>query len=67
MKELERADAIVIGTFVEDEDWHIAAERYAEFLRRHRNLKVLFLNLGVGMNTPRIIKYPLLADDRRKP
>ena len=46
------------GTFVEDEGWHIAAERYAEFLRRHRNLKVLFLELGVGMNTPGIIKYP---------
>lgn len=46
------------GTFVEDEGWHIAAERYSDFLRRHRNLKVLFLELGVGMNTPGIIKYP---------
>ena len=49
-----RADS----TFVEDEGWHIAAERYSDFLRRHRNLKVLFLELGVGMNTPGIIKYP---------
>ena len=46
------------GTFVEDEGWHIAAERYSDFLRRHRNLKVLFLELGVGMNTPGVIKYP---------
>ena len=46
------------GTFVEDEGWHIAAERYSDFLRRHRNLKALFLELGVGMNTPGIIKYP---------
>ena len=49
-----RADS----TFVEDEGWHIAAERYSDFLRRHRNLKALFLELGVGMNTPGIIKYP---------
>ena len=46
------------NTFVEDEGWHIAAERYSEFLRRHEGLKVLFLELGVGMNTPGIIKYP---------
>ena len=45
-------------TFVEDEDWHKAAERYDEFLRRHDGLHILFLELGVGMNTPVIIKYP---------
>ena len=45
-------------TFVEDEDWHKAAERYDEFLRRHEGLHILFLELGVGMNTPVIIKYP---------
>lgn len=39
-------------TFVEDEGWHRAAERYSEFLRRHRGLKTLFLDLGTGMNTP---------------
>ena len=44
-------------TFVEDEGWHRAAERYSEFLRRHRNLKTLFLDLGTGMNTPAIIKF----------
>ena len=44
-------------TFVEDEGWHHAAERYETFLRT-RNGKVLFLELGVGYNTPVIIKYP---------
>ena len=46
------------NNFVEDEGWHKASERYSEFLRRHRNMRVLFLELGVGMNTPIIIKYP---------
>jgi NAD-dependent SIR2 family protein deacetylase len=45
------------NTFVEDEGWHAAAHRYSEFLRRHENLKVLFLELGVGYNTPGIVKY----------
>ena len=45
-------------TFVEDDGWHRAAERYDEFLRRHEGQHILFLELGVGMNTPVIIKYP---------
>ena len=45
-------------TFAEDEGWHTAAERYSEFLRRHAGQKLLFLELGVGYNTPGIIKYP---------
>lgn len=45
-------------TFVEDEGWHSAAERYGNFLRTRGNLRVLFLELGVGYNTPVIIKYP---------
>ena len=45
-------------TFVEDEGWHQASDRYSEFLRRHRNVKTLFLDLGTGMNTPVIIKFP---------
>lgn len=45
-------------TFVEDEGWHEAAGRYSEFLRRHAGQKILFLELGVGYNTPGIIKYP---------
>lgn len=49
-----RADS----TFVEDEGWRQAAARYQDFIRRHDRLHVLFLELGVGMNTPGIIKYP---------
>lgn len=45
-------------TFVEDEGWHAAAKRYSDFLRRHEKTTVLFLELGVGYNTPVIIKYP---------
>ena len=44
-------------TFVEDEGWHVASQRYSEFLRRHQNLKTVFLELGVGYNTPVIIKF----------
>ena len=48
-----RADA----TFVEDAGWHDAARRYEAFLRQCRGKKVLYWELGVGMNTPGIIKY----------
>ena len=44
--------------FVEDEGWHKAAERYENYLRTRSGLKILFLELGVGFNTPVIIKYP---------
>ena len=44
--------------FVQDEGWYRAAERYDLFLRRHEGMHVLFLELGVGYNTPVIIKYP---------
>ena len=44
-------------TFVEDEGWHKVAERYSLFLRRHQNVKTLFLELGTGMNTPGIVKF----------
>ena len=44
--------------FVEDEGWHRAAERYANFLHTHRGGRILYLELGVGFNTPGIIKYP---------
>ena len=46
-------------TFVEDEGWHRASQRYSDFIRRHRSLHTLYLEIGVGMNTPVIIKYPL--------
>ena len=45
------------NTFVQDEGWYIAAGRYDDFVRRHKNTPVLYLELGVGMNTPGIIKY----------
>ena len=45
-------------TFVQDEGWYAAANRYKEFLGRYRNPHILFLEIGVGMNTPVIIKYP---------
>lgn len=44
--------------FVEDKGWHKAAERYENFLRTRNNGRILFLELGVGYNTPIIIKYP---------
>ena len=46
------------SSFVEDEGWHTAAEKYSEFLEKHKNNHVLFLELGVGGNTPVIVKYP---------
>lgn len=45
-------------TFVQDEGWYIASNRYYDFLKRHENLHILYLELGIGRNTPVIIKYP---------
>ena len=45
-------------TFVEDDGWRRASAAYSDFLRRHENLRVLYLEIGVGANTPVIIKYP---------
>ena len=39
-------------TFVEDEGWHMAAERYENFLNSRKNQHILFIELGVGYNTP---------------
>ena len=44
--------------FVEDEGWRKASIRYSNFIDSIKNQKVLYLELGVGMNTPVIIKYP---------
>lgn len=44
--------------FIEDEGWHKASEQYGDFIRGHKNANILFLELGVGANTPVIIKYP---------
>lgn len=44
-------------TFVEDDGWYKAQERYSNFLNKYKDKKVLFLELGTGMNTPGIIKF----------
>jgi len=54
-------------TFVEDEGWHRAAEQYTLFLRRHEGMQTLFLELGVGYNTPVIIKYPFWQMTAKNP
>lgn len=54
-------------SFVQDEGWYTAAEHYEEFIRRHRNLHILFLELGVGFNTPGIIKYPFMQMTAENP
>ena len=53
--------------FVEDKGWHRAAERYENFLRTHEGQKILFLELGVGYNTPVIIKYPFWQMTAKNP
>ena len=45
-------------TFVQDKGWYQASQRYSRFLTEHQDEKILFLELGVGYNTPVIIKYP---------
>lgn len=54
-------------SFVQAEGWYTAAERYEEFIRRHKNLHILFLELGVGFNTPGIIKYPFMQMTAENP
>ena len=53
--------------FVEDKGWNNAAMCYEQFLQRHRNLKIVFLELGVGYNTPVIIKYPFWQMTAKNP
>lgn len=53
--------------FVEDEGWHRAAERYENFLRTRAGGRILFLELGVGYNTPVIIKYPFWQMTAKNP
>ena len=45
-------------SFVEDAGWHAASKRYADYLESHDGQRILLLELGVGGNTPVIIKYP---------
>lgn len=44
--------------FVQDKGWYLAYNRYQDFIRKNENSHILYLELGVGMNTPGIIKYP---------
>lgn len=53
--------------FVEDEGWHAASARYDQFLQSHSGLHVLYLELGVGSNTPVIIKYPFWRMTNQNP
>lgn len=46
------------GTFVEDEGWHRACDRYVSWCEEHAGQRVVLLEIGVGGNTPVIIKYP---------
>lgn len=48
----------VDDTFVEDDGWHEAAKRYMEFIKKCQRKRTLYFELGVGGNTPTIIKYP---------
>lgn len=54
-------------SFVEDDGWHQAAARYKAWLQKHQQGKILYLELGVGFNTPGIIKYPFWALTKENP
>jgi len=45
-------------TFVRDKGWHIAHKRYTDYIEQHKKGKVLYLELGVGFNSPGVIKVP---------
>lgn len=55
------------NTFVQDEGWYAAANRYDDFIRRHKDMHILYLELGVGANTPGIIKYPFWQMTAKNP
>lgn len=48
----------VNGNFVEDAHWHSMAERYYSFVEKYKSSRLVLLELGVGFNTPTIIRYP---------
>ena len=54
-------------SFDEDEGWHRASGAYSDFLRRHEGLHVLYLELGIGANTPVIVKYPFWQMTAKNP
>ncbi len=63
MKVNLRAD----DTFVEDEGWHAAAKRYVDFINNHQKGKILYWDLGIGSNTPTIIKLPFMQMTYKNP
>ena len=54
-------------SFVQDDGWYDAADRYARFLKQYEGKHILFLELGVGGNTPVIIKYPFWTMTQENP
>ena len=55
------------STFVEDEGWHAAAQRYLDFVNGHQQGRVLYWDLGIGANTPTIIKLPFMQMTYKNP
>ncbi|MBQ7211836.1 MAG: Sir2 silent information regulator family NAD-dependent deacetylase [Muribaculaceae bacterium] len=55
------------STFVEDEGWHAAAQRYLNFVNSHSHGKILYWDLGIGANTPTIIKLPFMQMTLKNP
>ena len=55
------------STFVEDEGWHAAAQRYLDFVNGHQKGKVLYWDLGIGANTPTVIKLPFMQMTYKNP
>lgn len=54
-------------TFVQDEGWHSACGRYEKFVLTHKRERILYFELGVGGNTPVIIKYPFRRFTNQNP
>ncbi|MDE6557646.1 MAG: Sir2 silent information regulator family NAD-dependent deacetylase [Clostridia bacterium] len=54
-------------TFVQDSGWYAACERYDGFIQNHKDSRILYLELGVGGNTPVIIKYPFWRFTNQNP
>ena len=56
----------VMICFVQNEGWYKAEQRYEDFIRRSKNMNVVFLELGIGEITTGNYKIPILENDRRK-
>lgn len=54
-------------SFVEDDGWHAAAHRYVDFINGHQSGRILYWDLGIGSNTPTIIKLPFMQQTYRNP